>query len=189
MSEQTKINQQTLVIGLVVVAVLLAATAGAVIWRQSSTLPEPTATTPATQPSTDATAGAAGAGGGATGAGGAAAPADVDPKSATAVPKGSEPEEYVKSYYEACDKGDWEAAFNALPADKKANNSPDALEQQVSGYGVESFAITGATVEGDSATVKVDQVTASYGTFENTWTFVKKDGEWFVASKAVTGMK
>jgi len=32
-------------------------------------------------------------------------------------------------------------------------------------------------------------VTESYGTFENTWTFTKKDGVWLVSSKAVTGMK
>ena len=59
----------------------------------------------------------------------------------------------------------------------------------MSGYGIKSFEITGATGEGDNAVVKVDQVTGSYGTFENTWTFVKKDGTWYVASKAVTGMK
>ena len=86
-------------------------------------------------------------------------------------------------------KGDWQAAFDALPADKKAGNSPDALKEQVTGYGIEGYKVTAATTEGDTAIVKVDQVTGAYGTFENTWTFAKKDGEWFVASKAVTGMK
>jgi len=188
MSEQTQNNQQTLVIALVAVAVLLAALAGVIVWRQTSqaTLPEATATSPS---SSEAVPGApAGMPSGAPGQA-AAGGGEVDPKTATQVPKGTEPEAFVKGYYEACEKGDWQKAFDALPADKKAGNSPDALKDQVSGYGIKSFAVTGAQVEGDKATVKVDQVTTSYGTFENTWTLVKKDGSWFVSSKAVTGMK
>ncbi len=187
MSEQVQNNnQQTVVIGLVVIAALLAAIVGVLIWQQSkaaTTVPAPTAqTAPATTPTTGQQP-PAGMGQQSP----AAAP--VDPKSATKLPKGTEPEAWVTKYYTACDKGDWQAAFDALPADKKAGNSPDALKQQVEGYGVKSFKVTGATVEGDKATVKVDQVTGGYGTFENTWTFVKKDGVWLVESKAVTGMK
>jgi hypothetical protein len=187
MSEQTQ-NNNTLVIGLVVVAVLLAAIVGVIVYQQSTAVPPVTGTAPA---DTGAGAGAAGSGMPPAGATGqeAAAPAEVDPASATEVPKGTEPEAFVKGYYEACEKGDWQAAFDALPADKKNGNSPDALEQQVSGYGVKGYEITDATVSGDTASVKVDQVTGSYGTFENTWTFVKKDGVWFVSTKAVTGMK
>lgn len=188
MSEQTQ-NNNTLVIGLVVVAVLLAAIVGVLVWQSNASKPQPAAQAPATE----APQGGApqGMGGAPQGMGGAApaTPAEVDPKSATKVPEGTEPEAFVKGYYAACDKGDWKSAFDALPADKKAGNSPEALEQQVSGYGVKSFEITGAQVQGDQATVTVDQVTGSYGTFENTWVFVKKDGQWFVASKAVTGMK
>jgi hypothetical protein len=197
MSEQTQNSQQTLIIALIVIAVLLAAAVGVLIWRQSNqAIPQPSAGLPSQQSITGQPAAPQGMGSGTTapqGMGGSQAapvsPAEVDPKSATAVPEGTEPEAFVKSYYENCDKGDWEAAFAALPADKKAGNSPDALKEQVSGYGVKGYAITDASVQGDQATIKVDQETASYGTFENTWVFVKKDGSWFVASKAVTGMK
>lgn len=205
MSEQTSTNR-TVVIGLVVVAVLLAAVAGALIWRQNNQpIPQaasgvpsqeaitgnPSAGTAQSGTTGEATGGTSGSTGGMMGGttGQAAAPAEVDPASATKVPEGKEPEAFVKAYYEACSSGDWEAAFKALPADKQAGSSPDALKEQVSGYGVKSFEITGVSGEGDNAIVKVDQVTGSYGTFENTWTFVKKDGTWFVASKAVTGMK
>ncbi len=184
MSEQaTTTNQQTIVIGLVVIAALLAAIVGVLIYQQSqaASIPEPTVQ--------GATSGATGQQMPPTGMGGQTTPAQFDPAKATKVPKGTEPEAFVTAYYTACEKGDWQAAFDALPADKKAGNSPEALKEQVTGYGIKEFKVTGATVEGDKATVKVEQVTGQYGTFENTWTFVKKDGQWLVESKAVTGMK
>lgn len=185
-------NNQTLVIGLVVVAVLLAGVAGFVIYQQNQAVPaaSPTAQADpnAAAGATDAAAGATGAMGGTTGE---AAPTaeSVDPAAATEVPKGTEPEAFVKAYYDACDKGEWETAFAALPADKKAGNSPDALKEQVTGYGIEGYEITSAEVQGDTATIKVDQVTGQFGTFENTWTLAKKDGVWYVTGKSVTGMK
>jgi hypothetical protein len=180
MSTQTQSNnQQIIVIGLIVIAALLAGIVGVIVYQQTRAIPATTADATQTQtqtPQTNTQSPATPAG-------------DFDPKAATKVPKGTDPEAYVKAYYTACDKGDWQAAFDALPTAKKANNSPDALKQQVTGYGIKSFAITDSKVEGDKATVTVDQVTGQYGTFVNTWTFVKKDGTWLVESKAVTGMK
>jgi hypothetical protein len=187
MSDQAQNNnQQMIVIALAVIAVLLAAIAGVIIWQQSqAAVPAVPAQAPAATPTQDA---AAPAGmGGTTQA--APDPAAVDPSGATKVPKGTEPEAFVKAYYDACDSGDWEAAYKALPADKQAGQTPEGLQQQVEGYNVTGFTITSANVEGDKATVMVDQVTGSYGTFENQWTFVKKDGAWLVTSKQVTGMK
>lgn len=185
MSEQATGNsQQTLVIGLVVIAALLAAIVGVIIYQQSSanSLPQPTGQTApaATDPA---------ASGAPAGMGQSAPAAEFDAKTATKVAKGVEPEAWVTEYYEACEKDDWAAAFDRLPAAKKANNSPEALKEQVSGYGIEGYKVTSAKVEGDKATVIVDQVTGQYGTFENTWSFVKVDGEWLVENKAVTGMK
>ncbi len=196
MSEQAQgNNQQMIVIALAVIAVLLAAIMGVLIWQQSQAAVPAVSSqaAPAAVPAPSATA-PSGMGAG-TGADAGAAPqaapdpAVVDPSAATALPKGTEPEAFVKSYYEACDKGDWEAAYDALPADKKQGQTPDGLKQQVEGYNVTSFAITNAAVEGDKATIMVDQVTGAYGTFENQWTFVKKDGAWYATSKQVTGMK
>ncbi len=181
MSEQTHNSQQTLVIGLAIVAALLAGIIGVLIYQQNTAVPAPTVSEqPATTPA--ASGGTAG-----QSAGEAAA---FDPKQATQVPKGTEPEAYVKAYYQACQDGEWKKAFDMLPADKKVGNSPDALKEQVSGYGIKSFKMAGATAQGDKASVKAEQVTGQYGTFENTWTFVKGDnGAWLVQSKAVTGMK
>lgn len=185
MSEQTQ-NNQMLVMGLVVIAVLLAAIAGVIIYKQNTSLPPVTA--PATSANTPATgASTGGTTGGATGQQTPAAP--VDPKSATKVPNGTTPEAFVKAYYEECQKGDWQAAFDKLPAAKKQGNSPDALKEQVSGYGIKSASVTGAQTQGDKMQVTAEQVTSSYGTFVNTWTFEKKGGVWYAADKAVTGMK
>ncbi len=180
MSEQAQTNsQQTLVIGLVVIAALLAAIVGVIIYQQSTALPAPNVqATPQTPEQQTPPAGM-----------GQSAPVAFDPKVATKLDKGVEPEEWVKQYYEACDKDDWQGAFSRLPAAKKTGNSPDALKEQVSQYGIKGFKITSAKIEGDKASVLVDQVTGQYGTFENTWTFTKVDGEWLVENKAVTGMR
>jgi uncharacterized membrane protein len=189
MSEQTQTNN-TLVIALVVIAVLLAAIVGVIIYRQNTAVPAVTATAPATTPAPAEGSASGAMGGGMGGAtGGTSTPAEVDPATATKVPNGTDPAEYVNAYYEACAKGDWQAAYDMLPADKKAGNSPDALKEQVSGYGIESFTVSKAEIKGDSASVNAEQVTGQYGTFVNTWTFTKDGETWLVASKAVTGMK
>jgi hypothetical protein len=184
MSEQSNNNQQTLVIGLAVIAVLLVAIIGVMMFRAnaSTNLPEPVATA--------AVAGAvAGANTGAPTDPGAAAPAQVDPKTAVKLAKGTTPEQWTEQYYKACDSGDWATAVKRLPADKQASTTADSLKEQVGGYGIVGYKISSSSEQGDQAIIVVDQETSQYGTFENTWTFAKTDGEWVVVSKAVTGMK
>jgi hypothetical protein len=118
-----------------------------------------------------------------------AAPSSFDPASATKVPAGTTPEKYVDEYYAAVMKKDYKTAFAHLPADKQAGSSPDALKQQIEGYGITGYKVTSATQQGDQFSVNADQVTSSYGTFANTWVFVKDGNVWLVQSKAVTGMK
>jgi len=182
----------TVVIGLVVVVVVLAAGLGYAVYNNNRAVPTITEL-PASSTTADGSSDAAastGAGTGAMGAAtGAAASTDFDPKTATKVAAGTTPEKWVDAYYAAADKGDWETAYNHLPAAKKAGSSPDALKQQVEGYGVVGYKVVSATEEGNKATVVVDQQTSQYGTFENTWVFQKDGDTWLVASKAVTGMK
>ena len=194
-------NQKYLVIGLAVVALVLA---GVVAWlvlgSNNSGNPASPATTdlgaaqqqgqvPAGQPST-ATAGGAPAGSPMGGAAAAPqAPANFDPKSATKVPAGSDPKKFVDEYYAAVMKKDYATAFKHLPADKQTGSNPDALKQQIEGYGITGYEITGASQQGDQYSVAADQKTSSYGTFSNTWVFVKNGNVWVLQSKAVTGMK
>lgn len=199
-------NQKYLVIGLAVVALVLAGViAWLVIGSNSSANPASPATTglsgaqqqaalPPGHPSTAATGTTGGTGGmgGATGGNAAAAPqapANFDPKTATKVPANSDPKKFVDAYYAAIMKDDYKTAFAHLPADKQTGSSPDALKQQIEGYGVTGYTITSAAQQGDQYTVNADQVTSSYGTFSNTWVFVKNGNVWVLQSKAVTGMK
>lgn len=185
MSDQ---NQKPLVIGLAATAVVLVAVVGVLIYNQATGLPQPTvspAETPVAQaPTTPATPTTGTPQGGVVPAAGA----PIDPKTATKV-EGDDIEAFVDAYYKATMEGDWQAAFDHLPAGNKANNSPDALKDQVSSYGIDSYTIVGSQVEGDRASVTADQVTGSFGTFVNTWTFAKVDGVWYAESKKVSGMK
>ena len=94
-------NNKMIVTALAVIAVLLAAIAGFIIYQQSTALPGVTVapSTGATGTGTTGT-GTTGSGmmGGATGGttGGAAASAPFDPKTATKVPKGMTPEQLLR---------------------------------------------------------------------------------------------
>jgi hypothetical protein len=195
MSDQTATssNQNTIVIALVGIAVVLAAVVGYMLWQQANALPP--AQPAAQQTPADAQGAApadAGQGDAATGAdaGASTEAPPIDPATAVALPEGTSPEQWVTEYYEATESGDFAAAVQHLPADKQAQTTPESLEEQLAGYGISGFSVVSATEEGDKATVVVDQTTNSFGTFENTWTFVKADdGAWVVSTKAVTGMK
>ena len=196
-TETPRTSTNPIIIVLVVAVVVLAAGLGYMVWKGSSNdavteIPasSPTLQGNAQQPAaTGSDSSASSAMGGATGAASGEVPGDFDPATGTQVPAGTTPEQWVNAYYDAAGKGDWETAFNHLPAAKQAGSSPDALKQQVEGYDVTGFTVVSANEEGDKATVVVDQQTGQYGTFVNTWVFVKNNGEWVVASKAVTGMK
>ena len=190
MADNPRNMTNTVVIGLVVVVVVLAAGLGYAVYNNNRAVPTITELPASSATADGSAAGTASAAAGAMGAAtGAAASTDFDPKTATKVTAGTTPEKWVDAYYAAADKGDWETAYNHLPAAKKAGSSPDALKQQVEGYGVVGYKVVSATEEGNKATVVVDQQTSQYGTFENTWVFQKDGDTWLVASKAVTGMK
>jgi hypothetical protein len=198
MTDQTATpsNQNTIVIALVGIAVVLAAIVGYMLWQQSSALPpaQPAQQVPADSQGIAPTDGGQGgaAPGAEAGAAGAGAPTEappIDPASAVALPEGTSPEQWVTEYYEATENGDFQTAVSHLPADKQASTTPEGLQEQLAGYGITGFSVVSATEEGDQAVVVVDQTTNSFGTFENTWTFAKTDGGWVIASKAVTGMK
>jgi hypothetical protein len=180
MSETASIQtNRTVVILLVVVAVLLAAIAGILVASGSSDdVPAPTASGTATP--ADSTAGQP--------AGTAAPPTDFDPTTATRVPEGAEPADFVAGYYDAILAGEWEEAFSRQPAHKQTG-SVDDFAGQIQGYGVSGYEIVSAGEQGEQYVVVADQQTAQYGTFENQWVFMDFEGEWLVQDKAVTGMK
>lgn len=187
MSEQANPNQQTIVIALVVIAVLLAGIVGVLVWQssQANSIPQPSATQPTTPDAGTAAqppAGMGGATGGATGAS-----ADYDPKTAPKVPAGTEPEEYVKKYYELCSKGSYEEAFKMLPTGTQAYyGTADQFKSTLEGYGITGFDVKpGASTDKEVKVIGVQQ--AQGMDFAYTWTIVKDGDTWLVKSREMGG--
>lgn len=173
-------TQKQIVIGLVVIAVLLAAIVGVLVWKNSSSnVPAPTTT--GTTGTTDN--GATPMGGGS--ANSTADPAaQFDPETAPKVPSGQTPEEYVKAYYQACQDGKFADAYKMLPTATQAYYQNEAgFESTLKGYGITAFSVQPQKDAGDTITV-VGAQTAQGMEFPYTWTFVKAtDGTWLVKSR------
>ena len=181
MSDNTQSgNQQTIVIALVVIAVLLAAIVGVVIWQQSNAaqLPSPASigsTSPA--PGTSAT----------TPAPSTAAAGPFDAKTATKVPAGMTPEVLVKTYNEDIIAGKFDAAYALLPLDKQQSyGSAKAYADQVKAYGITSYDMGKPVASADKVEIAATQVTPQMP-ITYTWSFKKVGGQWFVASRNMGG--
>ena len=190
MSEQTQSNNsQTIVIALVVVAVLLAALVGVLVYQQSQAAKLATlgAVTPdqaggfpesrrhgrreraARLARTGAEAG------------------PFDAKTATKVPAGTTPEAFLKAYHAAVVAGKYDEAYKMLPLDKqKSYGDANSYASQVKGYGITGYKLSKVTESGDSAT--------AVGTQENpampityTWNFKKVGDTWYVESRTMGG--
>lgn len=112
---------------------------------------------------------------------------EFDAATATKVPAGETPEEYVTAYFEAVVAGDFQTAYDRLPADKKAAQDATAFGAQLKGYGVTAFTIDDVTEEGDEAKVTAT-ATMPGGAFAYLWTFVKDGEGWLVKSRTLPGM-
>ncbi len=181
MSELTQNKQVTIL--LAVVAVLLAAIIGLLVW-QNTRLPDPdpsavaaqqgAVTDPAANPS-PATPAVGG---------------DFDPATAPAVPAEQTPEQYVNAYYEACQAGDYEAAFVMLPTATQTYYGDSAgFASTLQGYGVTGFAVQ-PQVEVDAETITVVGAQDAQGmSFPYTWTFkLGENGSWLCASRDMGGV-
>ncbi len=189
MSEQTQSNNsQTIVIALVVVAVLLAALVGVLVYQQSQAAKLATlgAVTPDQGATPQAPAGMGGAPAGMGGATGAEA-GPFDAKTATKVPAGTTPEAFLKAYHAAVVAGKYDEAYKMLPLDKqKSYGDANSYASQVKGYGITGFKLSKVTESGDSAT--------AVGLMENpampityTWKFKKVGDTWYVESRTMGG--
>lgn len=186
MSEETagNSNQQTIVIALVAIAVLLAAIVGVLVYQQTKAIPEPTGQ--ATAPASTAT-NPMGTGTNPGAATGTQAPAAFDAKTATKLPAGMTPEQAVKAYHEDVVAGKFDDAFKLLPLDKQQSyGSAAAYTEQVKAYGITSYEIGKAVSTADSYEVAATQVTPQMP-ITYTWTFKKVGGQWYVASRVMGG--
>ena len=188
MSENAKSQTNTVVIVLVVAVVVLAVGLGYYIWSQNQAVPEVTSLPAgsagaATGDTAATTPGSTGTMPGAT----SSEPVAFDPKTATKVPKGTAPADFVKAYHEAVMKGKYEDAYKMLPLDKqKSYGDAASYGQQVAAYGITSYELTQPKETGDTWTVVATQVTPQMP-IAYTWTLKKVGGEWYVASRTMGG--
>jgi len=175
-------SQKQIVIGLVVIAALLAAIVGVLIWQNSTnSVPAPTATANDTAATDPAASTPTSMPGGAT----TAPAAEFDPATAPVV-EGQTPEEYVNAYYQACQDGKYADAYKMLPTATQAYYQSEAgFQSTLEGYGITAFSVQAQKESGDTITV-VGAQTAQGMEFPYTWTFVKgENGTWLVKSRAM----
>ena len=188
MSEQTQPNgQQTIVIALAVIAVLLAAIVGVLIYQQSQNAKLAASGVAATATAPSATTGGASSQVPAGMGSGSTATTPFDAKTATKVPAGMTPAQLVKAYNEDVIAGKYDVAYKLLPLDKqKSYGDVTAYTAQVKAYGITSYNMGTPVETADSASIAAEQVTPQMP-ITYTWEFKKVGGQWFVASRTMGG--
>lgn len=114
-------------------------------------------------------------------------PAEFDPATATKVPEGETPEDYVKVYFDAVVAGDFATAYDRLPADKKAASTEESFASQLADYAISEYTIEDVTESGGEVQVLAN-ATTSAGGFQYLWTFVADGEGWLVKSRTLPGM-
>jgi hypothetical protein len=116
----------------------------------------------------------------------AASTGSFDPATATRVPAGQTPRDFVAAYYQAILDKQWQKAFDMQPEETKAGQTVDAFQQtQEQMYGMKKFSIFSASAAGSEATVVAVQDLGDNGIWNATWGFVNDGGTWLVKSRAV----
>lgn len=162
---------------LAVIVVLLGVIVAIILLQKPATTT--TTTSPGTTPAGSTTATSAGMPPAATG--------EFDPASATKVAEGVTPEQHVEAYFSAIVAGDYQKAYDLLPADKKAAQDAASFGEQLAGYGITEFKL-GETTEAGGDTKVTATATMAGGSFDYVWTFTKVDGKWVVKSRELAGM-
>jgi hypothetical protein len=115
---------------------------------------------------------------------GVASSAEFDPATATKVPSGTLPKDYVAKYYQAILDQKWDVAFKMQPAASQSGTVADFQSTQAM-YGMTKFSIFSSSASSTDATVVVSQDLGTNGTWNSTWTFVKSGSDWLVKTRKV----
>lgn len=102
----------------------------------------------------------------------------------TVVPAEETPEQFIGGYFDAVIGGDYEAAYERLPADKRAEQDLESFSASLEGYGITGYSIDGVSSSETTAQVLV---TASMpaGTMQYVWTFERSDDDWVLVSRGL----
>jgi len=103
---------------------------------------------------------------------------------ATVVPADETLEQFMGGYFDAVISGDYEAAYEWLPADKRAEQDLESFSASLEGYGITGYSIDGVFSSETTAQVLV---TASMpaGTMEYVWTFERSGEDWVLVSRGL----
>lgn len=102
----------------------------------------------------------------------------------TYVPKGQTPEQYIDKHYEYVLKGDFEKAFDMLPASTKAQQPKDQYVSMQKGLNIVSYKVSKIEDVGDSKNITVlFKMAGAEGNWGTVWTFNKTKKGWEVFSK------
>ena len=170
-------NKTVIALLVVVVVLLIAIVAIFVFQGQKTPAVSGTGTTP--PGSTAATTPPPGMGAGAT--------TEYDPATATRLGDKETPETFVEAYFKELVAGDFEAAYNRLPAAKKSAQDAASFAAQLKGYGITSYTMGETSTSGEDTVVSGTAITGS-GNFEYIWTFAKVDSKWVVKGRELGGM-
>ncbi len=116
-------------------------------------------------------------------------PENVGPP--TVVPSNMKPEEWVKEYYEAYKKGDFEKAYGYLPAVNKARETTENFKSSRSTMPITGYTIKAGeeTQEGTATLYKIPVEINSNGmVFVTTWVFEKQKDGTYIVKQTVTAM-
>lgn len=117
------------------------------------------------------------------------APAPFDPATATKVPDGQTPEEFLTAYLVACEKGDWEKAFASLPIGKQEQyGTAEAFGNQLATYGIQGHEVAEVSATDDEVVLSGIMKTGSAGDWSYDWTFKQADGVWYAADRGPVAM-
>jgi len=181
--ETTKSSTNPIIIVLVVVVVVLAAGLVYMVWNSNNSdvvSTSPAGQTPVMPPANTGT------NMGTTG--GTPAPAaNFDPATATKVPAGTTPEDFVKLYHEDVIAGKYAEAYKMLPLDKQQSYGDAAsYEEQVKAYGITSYELGSPAANGDDLSIAATQVTPQMP-ITYTWSFKKVGDVWYVTARNMGG--
>lgn len=177
-STGTKKNAVPILLGVIVV-LLIAIVVGLVIKGNGKTASTTNAGSTATtsSASTSSTANQAGMA--------SSTSSSFDPATATKVPSGMQPKDFVKKYYQSILNKQWAAAFKMQPAASQKGGTVADFQSTQEMYGMTAFQVTGSNVQNSAAQVSVSQNLGSNGMWTAMWTFAKYKGGWVVESRQV----
>lgn len=109
----------------------------------------------------------------------------------TVIPAGTDLKDYVKNYYQAYLAGEWEEAYQLLPAISKARETTQQFQESRSQMPIESYSI-GSPVETQKDTTTVVsvpvEVKSSGMQFQTSWVFEKRKDGSYILKETVTAL-